>query len=108
MTIHRTDDWSNAQVAANNYLSELLNAIRDHDYNPSSHISYDPQDHHLVVDQAILDKHEDIQDLYEQYTAACRIRENAVDRIKQLEKLDIGFELWMCLRMRSIPLLWTM
>ncbi len=92
MTIHRSDDWSNAQLAANKYLSQLLNALRDNNYNPSSHISYDPGDNHLIIDLSVLDKHEDIQDIYDQYISACRIRDNALERIKQLEKLDIGFE----------------
>ena len=92
MAIHRSEDWSNAQVAANDYLAELLNALRDLNYDPNSHISYDRKQHHIVVDSAILKKHEEVEELFEQYVDACTIRENAMTRIQNLEKLDIGFE----------------
>ncbi len=92
MTIHRSEDWSNAQVAANDYLSELLNALRDYDCNPNLHISYDREQHHIIVDSSVLEQHEDVLDLYNQYVDACSIRDNAMKRIQNLDKLDIGFE----------------
>ena len=92
MAIHRSEDWSNAQVAANDYLSELLNTLREHNYDPSLHLSYHREEHHVIIDSAILAKHEDIQELFEQYVDACTIRDHAVARIQNLDKVDIGFE----------------
>ena len=91
MTIHRSEDWSKAHMAVNDFLSELLNALRDHNYNPSLHISYDREEHHLVVDPVVLNKHGDIKELYHQYLDACRLRDVALEQIQNLPKLDLGF-----------------
>ncbi len=92
MAIHRSEDWSNAHVAANDFLAELLTTLRSHNYDPSSLISYDRKNNHVVLDSSVLKKHDDVEDLYSQYLDACSIRDNAVGRIQNLEKLDIGFE----------------
>lgn len=91
MTTYRSEDWSNAHTAVNDALTELLNALRDHGYNPSLHISYDRAEHHLLVDPIVLNKHSNIKQLFLRYLDACALRDAAVQRIQELPKLDLGF-----------------
>lgn len=91
MSTHRSDHWSQAHLIVNDKLTEMLNALRDLGYNPSLHISYDKDEHRLQVDEAILNQHLQIRNLYIEYTEACVERDIAVAEIKQLPKLDLGF-----------------
>jgi hypothetical protein len=91
MSTHQSTDWSNAHANVNDALAELLNALRDHQYNPSLHITYDRHEHHLLLDPVVLNKHVDVKTIYLKYLDACKLRDVAVDRIQELPKLDIGF-----------------
>lgn len=91
MDTHRSENWSSAHFDVNDVLGQLLNTLRDHGYNPSHHISYDPQEHHLKVDPVVLNKHDDVKDIYLRYLDACTARDTAVEQIQALPKLDLGF-----------------
>ncbi|WP_067619522.1 hypothetical protein [Alicyclobacillus acidiphilus] len=91
MSTHRSEAWSDAHFQVNEALGNLLNQLRDHGYNPSLHISYDKEEHHLVVDPIILHKHESVKQVYLTYLDACRARDSAVEQIQELPKLDLGF-----------------
>lgn len=91
MDTHRSEDWSIAHVQVNDALGELLNCMRDNGYNPSLHISYDQEEHHLDVDPVILNKHAHVKDIYRKYLEACQARDEAVEQIQALPKLDLGF-----------------
>lgn len=91
MEAYRSEDWTRAHFLVNDFLGNLLNSVRDHGYNPSHHISYDNQEHHLTLDPVILNKHDDIKNIYLQYLSACNQRDEAVEGIQTLPKLDLGF-----------------
>lgn len=91
MSTHQSADWSNAHTHVNDVLTELLNALRDHSYNPSLHITYDRHEHHLLLDPVLLNKHSDVKQIYLRYLDACKVRDVEVERIQELPKLDIGF-----------------
>ncbi|WAH35815.1 hypothetical protein [Alicyclobacillus dauci] len=91
MDTYRSEDWSSAHFMVNDSLSALLNSLRDNGYNPSLHISYDREEHHLKVDPVVLNKHEDVKRIYLKYLEACNARDQAVEEIQQLPKLDLGF-----------------
>lgn len=91
MDTYRSDAWSNAHFTVNEVLGELLNSLRDNGYNPSLHISYDREEHHLKVDPVVLNKHQDVKRIYLQYLEACNTRDDAVENIQSLPKLDLGF-----------------
>lgn len=91
MTIIRTEEWSDAHFAVNELLSKLLNELRDAGYNPSFHISYDREEHHLLLDKDVLAKHPSIAETYDAYLTACDHRDQAVENIQLQPKLDIGF-----------------
>lgn len=91
METYRSEAWSNAHFLVNEFLTQLLNRVRDNGYNPSLHISYDQEEHQLRLDPIILNKHDDIKQIYLQYVEACNTRDNAVEEIQSLPKLDLGF-----------------
>jgi uncharacterized protein (UPF0297 family) len=91
MTTHRSENWSFAHTAVNDALTELLNVLRDNGYNPSLHISYDRHEHRLMVDPVVLNKHPDVKSIYLRYIDACKLRDEAVEAIQELPKLDLGF-----------------
>lgn len=91
MTIIRSDEWSDAHFAVHDLLNQLMNLLRDKGYNPSYHISYDRAEQHLLLEHSILEKHPDVAKTYEQYLAACSIRDEALEHIQEQPKLDIGF-----------------
>jgi hypothetical protein len=91
METYRSEDWSSAHFLVNDALTELLNELRDHGYNPSLHISYDREEHRLKVDPVILNKHDDVKYIYLKYLDACNARDAAVEEIQALPKLDLGF-----------------
>jgi hypothetical protein len=90
MTVIRSEEWSNAHLEVNELLSQLLNAMRDCGYNPSQHISYDHEHYHVIVDQDVLDHHPRINQLYGRYLAACKKRDEAMQQIQSLPKVDLG------------------
>lgn len=92
MTTYESQDWTQAHTAVNEFLSQLLNTIRDAGYNPSHHIAYDRQEHHLELDPVLINKHAEIKRLYHLYLDACLHRDLAVERIQKLPKMDLGFE----------------
>jgi len=87
----RSEQWSNAHLAVNDRLSDLLNALRDLGYNPSLHLSYDRAEHHLALDATLLAEHPAMQSAFDAYREACKIRDVALDAIQSMPKLDIGF-----------------
>lgn len=91
MDTYRSDDWTRAHFMVNEHLGTLLNTLRDHGYNPSLHITYDKQEHHLTLDPVILNKHDDVKKIYLEYLTACNQRDEAVEDIQSLPKLDLGF-----------------
>ncbi|WAH40830.1 hypothetical protein NZD89_21430 [Alicyclobacillus fastidiosus] len=91
METYRSEDWSNAHFLVNDVLGALLQSLRDHGYNPSLHLTYDREEHHLLVDPVILNKHDDVKRIYLEYVDACNTRDDAVERIQSLPKLDLGF-----------------
>ncbi|GLG00039.1 hypothetical protein C7445_10473 [Alicyclobacillus sacchari] len=91
METYRSDSWSNAHFRVKDALAALLNEMRDCGYNPSLHISYDANEHHLLVDPVILHKHPSIKRVYLEYLDACHARDTAVEDIQSLPKLDLGF-----------------
>lgn len=91
MDTHRSETWSDAHFQVKDALEDLLNQLRDNGYNPSLHISYDKQEHHLLVDPVVLHKHETVKERYLTYLDACRARDHAVEEIQSLPKLDLGF-----------------
>jgi hypothetical protein len=86
-----SEEWSKSHMMVTDLLGNLLNEIRDLGYNPSYHVSYDKQEHHLLIDSELLNKHSHLQSSYEAYIAACRQRDEAVQKIQQAPKLDLGF-----------------
>lgn len=86
-----SEEWSKAHLSANDLLSQLLNQLRDLGYNPGYHISYDKSEQHLVIEDAVLAKHREIQPLYDSYIHACKLRDEAVEKIQQAPKVDLGF-----------------
>ncbi len=91
MTILKSEDWSQAHMDVTEALSSLTNRVRDHGYNPSLHVHYDGEQHRLVLDEELLNKHEDVRTDYERYLKACDMRDAALVRIQEMPKLDIGF-----------------
>jgi hypothetical protein len=88
---HSSEDWSQAHIQVNDQLNHLLRGMRDYGYNPSLHISYDKEEHHLQVDPVVISKHSDLKRIYLEYLDACKARDAAVHRIQSLPKLDLGF-----------------
>jgi hypothetical protein len=91
MTILKSDEWSSAHQHVSESLSTLLNCIRDCGYNPSLHVHYDGVAQRLVLDKALLEAHASLELPYRAYTEACDRRDEALLRIQDLPKLDIGF-----------------
>ncbi|MCL6592782.1 MAG: hypothetical protein K6T31_02290 [Alicyclobacillus sp.] len=85
-------EWSQAHQRVNELLSDLLNTLRDLGYNPSYHLSYDHAEHHIRLDHQVLTEHPELSSVYEAYIAACARRNQAVQRIQQLPKRDLGFD----------------
>lgn len=86
-----SEQWSNAHIAANDLLTELLSQMRDLGYNPSLHISYDRMNHHVVLDEELVSKHETLAQIFNKYLEACNMRTEALTDIQAAPKLDIGF-----------------
>ncbi|SFU36711.1 hypothetical protein [Alicyclobacillus macrosporangiidus] len=87
-----SEEWSRAHHRVNELLSLLLNTLRDLGYNPSYHISYDHDEHHVRLDDQLLRQHPQLMAVYRDYVAACRERSVAVQRIQELPKMDLGFD----------------
>ena len=83
--------WSDAQLAVNEALSALLNTLRDLGLNPNHHVSYDSNEHLLVVDEDVLTKYPAATVAYESYATACQRRDEAVEEIQAMPKRDLGF-----------------
>jgi retron-type reverse transcriptase len=86
-----SEEWTKSHFLVNDLLSELLNEIRNLGYNPSQHVSYDNVEHHLLVDEALLEQHAQLRNIFEKYLEACARRAQAVRNIQALPKLDLGF-----------------
>jgi hypothetical protein len=86
-----SEEWSKTHFAVNDLLSELLNELRNLGYNPSYHVSYNHNQHHITVDPETLAKHPQLGELYEAYVNACTKRDEAVEKIQSMPKLDLGF-----------------
>ncbi|GMA49552.1 hypothetical protein GCM10025857_09090 [Alicyclobacillus contaminans] len=86
-----SEEWTKSHFQVNELLSQLLNEIRNLGYNPSHHVSYDNMEHHLLIDQDLLDKYPSLQDIFNKYLSACARRDEAVRNIQSLPKIDLGF-----------------
>lgn len=86
-----SEQWSKAHLAATDLLNELLHVVRDHGYNPSHHISYDGHEHHILMDDELVKNHKAIADAYEKYKEACAKREDELEQVQELPKVDLGF-----------------
>lgn len=86
-----SEEWSKAHLTVNDLLSQLLNELRDLGYNPSYHVSYDNTEGHLTIDADLLAKHASLKSLFDKYVEACTSRDEAVEKIQQEPKIDLGF-----------------
>jgi hypothetical protein len=86
-----SEEWSHTHFAVNDLLAELLNELRNLGYNPSYHISYNQSEHHIVVDPEALNQHPKLSDLFQAYVEACTKRDDAVEKIQSMPKIDLGF-----------------
>ncbi|QSO49091.1 hypothetical protein [Alicyclobacillus mengziensis] len=86
-----SEQWSKSHLVVNELLSQLLNQLRDLGYNPSYHISYDRKEQHLTIDSLLLDKHDSLKQLFDEYVEACNARDAAVEKIQEAPKVDLGF-----------------
>jgi retron-type reverse transcriptase len=86
-----SEEWTQSHFLVNDLLSELLNEIRNLGYNPSHHVSYDNVEHHLLVDETLLEQHSKLRNIFQKYLDACARRDQAVRNIQALPKLDLGF-----------------
>lgn len=91
MTTLRSEEWSEAHLEVTDVLAEMLNQLRDLGYNPSLHLNYDRQEHQLVMDADLRTKHPEIQSVYDRYQSACDRRDEALEHIQAMPKLDLGF-----------------
>jgi uncharacterized protein (UPF0297 family) len=92
MTAPISESWSSAHLKVTELLSELLSVLRDRGYNPSHHISYDRTGNHILLEEDILRRHPDVSALYDRYLAACTERDEALQEVQRLPKVDLGFE----------------
>lgn len=86
-----SEEWSKTHFVVNDLLSEMLNELRNLGYNPSYHVSYDQSEHHIVIDPNTLSRHPKLTDLYDAYVQACNKRDEAVEKIRSIPKIDLGF-----------------
>jgi hypothetical protein len=87
-----SEEWGKSHFIVNDLLEQLLNELRNLGYNPSFHITYDHAEHHLLLDEALLNKHQQLANKYQEYLTACARRDEAVRTIQALPKIDLGFE----------------
>lgn len=85
------ENWSDAHLSVTAHMTALLNVIRDLGYNPSHHISYDRSNQHLLLEEELVQKHDEIKAAYDAYLKACDDRQAELERVQELPKLDIGF-----------------
>ncbi len=81
--LRSSEEWSNAHITVNALLSEMLNTLRDHGYNPGYHVSYDRMEQHLVIDEKTLQQHPQLIEQYNAYLSACQRRDKALKQIQQ-------------------------
>jgi hypothetical protein len=86
MSVMRSEQWTDAHLAANEVLAQLLNQLRDLGYNPSQHISYDRETNHVVVESELLNQHPELKPVYDAYVAACERRYQALQAIQAMPK----------------------
>lgn len=91
MTGSPSEEWSDAQVAVNEALAFLLNTLRDLGYNPNLHVTYDKAEHLLLVDDKVLANHPEAKAAYATYVATCERRDDAVEKIQDMPKTNLGF-----------------
>ncbi|OFW81144.1 MAG: hypothetical protein A2201_08060 [Alicyclobacillus sp. RIFOXYA1_FULL_53_8] len=91
MTTSPSTQWSDAQLNVNAALASLLNTLRDLGYNPNLHITYDKSEHLLLVHESILAAHQAARDAYGVYVDACERRDEAVAKIQEMPKTQLGF-----------------
>lgn len=92
MDLRQTSEaWTNAHFTVNDLVSELLNELRNLGYNPGFHISYDHEEHHIVIDSELMKKHPSLAEKFEHYLDACAKRDQTIEDIQNLPKLDLGF-----------------
>ncbi|RIV28776.1 hypothetical protein D2Q93_01930 [Alicyclobacillaceae bacterium I2511] len=88
--LQSSEEWGNAHITVNTLLSEVLNTLRDHGYNPGYHVSYDRMEQHLVIEDKILQQVPRLSEQYSAYLSACQRRDKALTEIQQVPKLRVN------------------
>lgn len=86
-----SEEWSRAHLVVHDLLSQILNQLRDLGYNPGYHITYNRTEQHLMLADDILRKHPELKVLYNSYLKAVEERDEALERVQQAPKVDLGF-----------------
>lgn len=91
MTLSASTQWSNAQLAVNESLAQLVQALKECSIESNEVLAYDRQKGYLSLDNGILSQFPTVASVYQRYVQACEHRHHTVESIQNMPKMDLGF-----------------